>query len=135
MNKIIFPGSFDPFHEGHKFVVDTILKKFDYVYIVISWNESKQRKETFESSKYKIERIFKDNKNIEVLINENKLTTTIAKELECFNIVRGIRNWKDKIYEKKLKKIYLSYEPNLNFYYVKSNKKFKKNSSTSLKNS
>ena len=135
MNKIIFPGSFDPFHEGHKFVVETILKKFDYVYIVISWNESKQRKETFESSKYKIEKIFKDNKNIEVLINENKLTTTIAKELECFNIVRGIRNWKDKIYEKKLKKIYLSYEHNLNFYYVKSNKKFKKNSSTSLKNS
>ncbi|MBR2022800.1 MAG: adenylyltransferase/cytidyltransferase family protein [Mycoplasmataceae bacterium] len=133
MNKIIFPGSFDPFHEGHKFVVETILKKFDYVYIVISWNESKQRKETFESSKYKIEKIFKDNKNIEVLINENKLTTTIAKELECFNIVRGIRNWKDKIYEKKLKKIYLSSEPNLNFYYVKSNKKFKKNSSTSLK--
>ena len=135
MNKIIFPGSFDPFHEGHKFVVETILKKFDYVYIVISWNESKKRKETFESSKYKIEKIFKDNKNIEVLINENKLTTTIAKELECFNIVRGIRNWKDKIYEKKLKKIYLSYESNLNFYYVKSNKKFKKNSSTSLKNS
>ena len=29
MNKIIFPGSFDPFHEGHKFVVETILKKFD----------------------------------------------------------------------------------------------------------
>ena len=44
MNKIIFPGSFDPFHEGHKFVVEKILKKFDYVYIVISWNESKQRK-------------------------------------------------------------------------------------------
>ena len=131
MNKIIFPGSFDPFHEGHKFVVETILKKFDYVYIVISWNQSK----TFESSKYKIENIFKDNKNIEILINKNKLTTEIAKEVGCFNIVRGIRNWKDKIYEKKLKKIYLSYEPNLNFYYVKSNKKFKKNSSTSLKKS
>ena len=27
MNKIIFPGSFDRFHEGHKFVVGTILKK------------------------------------------------------------------------------------------------------------
>ena len=31
---------------------------------------------------------------------------------------------------KKIKKIYLSYEPNLNFYYLKSNKKFKKISST-----
>ena len=95
-NKIIFPGSFDPFHEGYKFVVETILKKFYYVY----WNESKQRKETFGSSKYKIKNIFKDNKNIEILINKNKLTTEIAKEVGCFNIVRGIKNWKDKIYEK-----------------------------------
>ena len=39
-------------------------------------NLSKQRKETFESYKYKIENIFKDNKNIEILINKNKLTKT-----------------------------------------------------------
>ena len=48
----IFPGSFDPFHEGHEFVVKAALEEFDLLYIIISWNENKVRS-------YPIELIFK----------------------------------------------------------------------------
>ena len=43
MKRAIFPGSFDPFHEGHDFVVQKGLEDFDLIYIVISWNENKER--------------------------------------------------------------------------------------------
>ena len=36
MKRAIFPGSFDPFHEGHDFVVQKGLEDFDLIYIVIS---------------------------------------------------------------------------------------------------
>ncbi len=134
MNKAIFPGSFDPFHEGHEYIVKVALSDFDLIYIIISWNENKKRKYSFEESFEKINKIYHNNKSIKVLINKNELTTNIAKKLNCFNIIRGIRNNEDLKYEQQLKKIYQLQEKKIKIYYYKANNKVKNISSSNLKN-
>lgn len=116
MKEAIFPGSFDPFHRGHEFVVDQALKnKFEKIYIVVSWNEDKIRNLSLEKSKQMIEQIYQSNNKIKVLINKNKLTVDIARELNCFNIIRGYRDEQDLIFENQLKNNYLKEEPRINF--------------------
>lgn len=132
MKKAIFPGSFDPFHEGHKYVLDEALKIYDFVYIVISWNENKKRKHNFWISKFKIKKILKKYKNVKILINKNELTTNIAKKLKCYDLIRGIRNDKDFLYEKDLERKYKQYEPNINIIYFKSKKNLKNISSSNI---
>ena len=120
MKRAIFPGSFDPFHEGHDFVVQKGLEDFDLIYIVISWNENKERFFSYFKSK-----------KIKVLINKRQLTVNIARKLNCFNIIRGYRNEEDLKYEQKLKSQYLMLEPKINFILYKSNIDL---SSTTIKN-
>lgn len=116
MKEAIFPGSFDPFHRGHQFVVDQALKnKFEKIYIIVSLNEDKKRNLSFEKSKEMIEQIYQSNNKIKVLINKNKLTVDIARELNCFNIIRGYRDEQDLIFENQLKNNYLKEEPRINF--------------------
>lgn len=135
MIKAIFPGSFDPFHEGHRFVVKQALQDFDFIFIVVSWNENKKRQNTFVKSKEEIEKMFSNEKDrIQVLINEKELTTDLAKKLNCFNIIRGCRNEEDKLYEEKLKYKYLLLEKRLNFFYYFANENTRNISSSNLKN-
>lgn len=128
----IFPGSFDPFHDGHKFIVEEALKDFDLIYIIISWNENKVRTYDFQTIFEQIKKIYLNCPNVKILINENDLTVNWARKLNCFNIVRGYRNQKDLKYEKKLAKAYLLDQPNLIFFYY-HHKKYQKISSTKIK--
>lgn len=121
MNKAIFPGSFDPFHSGHKYILKQALKKFDYIWIIISWNENKIRKNDFETSYKKMQKKLSKIKNISILINENRMTVDIAKELDCYNLIRGFRNKNDLIYEESLKEKYILMEPKIKIFYFKSN--------------
>lgn len=131
MKAAMFPGSFDPMHEGHDFVIQNGLKDFDLIYIVISWNENKKRHFSYFKSKKMIKQKYKNNKRIKILINKNKLTPDISKKLNCFNIIRGYRNDEDLKYEQWLKSQYLLLDPRINFILYKSNINL---SSTTIKN-
>lgn len=120
MNKAIFPGSFDPFHIGHKFIIDQALKDFDYLYIVISWNENKNRRDSFFNSKREIKKQLKKYKNIKIIINKKRMMVEVAKKLNCFDFVRGIRNDEDKQYEEHLLKQYQKQEPKIRIKYYYS---------------
>lgn len=129
----IFPGSFDPFHEGHEFIVKSALKEFELLYIIISWNENKVRTYPFELIFEEIKTKYQDCPNIKILINKNDLTTNMAKKLNCFNIVRGYRNDEDLKYEKELAQKYLLTESRLSFFYY-HHPKYKNISSSKVKN-
>lgn len=96
MNKkiAIFPGSFDPFHKGHKYVVDTALNIFDEVYVCIGINPSKKGYLSFEERKEMVEKVFKDELRVKV-IDTDGLVCLKAKEVGACCIIKGARNGND----------------------------------------
>lgn len=97
----IFPGSFDPFTNGHQDVVLRGATLFDKLIIGIGVNSNKNR---YFSPEYMLERIsftFKETKNVEVKIFHG-LTAEFAKKENAHFLLRGLRNTTDFEYEKTL---------------------------------
>ncbi|MGL5520061.1 MAG: pantetheine-phosphate adenylyltransferase [Metamycoplasmataceae bacterium] len=99
MKKAIYPGSFNPFHEGHRSIIEKALKLFDVIYIIITFNPDKKEINDFDKNKKIIENIYKNNKKIKVLVNENELTSQLAKKLEANFLIRSFRTELDLNYE------------------------------------
>lgn len=98
MNKCIFPGSFDPLHQGHKDVVKKALTLFDKVYIVVANNSEKEPTDIKERFS-KVKKAFCRNKSVEVVLLEKGLLADLAKELGVKHLVRSARDGKDYDYE------------------------------------
>jgi len=97
----LFPGSFDPFTNGHKDIVLRGLKLFDEIFIAIGHNTSKQRCFDINKMKNYITTDFSSHKNVKV-VTYNKLTVDFAKENNINYLLRGIRNTIDFEYEKAI---------------------------------
>ena len=95
----IYPGSFDPFTNGHLDIIRRGAKLFDKLYVVLSENVSKQNlfspSERVEFAKQAVA----DLAHVEVIVSENKLTVDIAKAVGATAILRGLRGATDFEYE------------------------------------
>lgn len=102
-NKCLFPGSFDPFTNGHLEVVKKALKDFEEVHIVIMDNEEKTPHFNLES---RLD-IIKSLKLINVIVEYwSGWASDYCKENDITDIVRGYRNDADFIYEKEIESVY-----------------------------
>ena len=119
----IFPGTFDPFTLGHHDIVTRGLKIFDKIFIAIGNNPKKERYFNVDLIKNKIENLYANNSKLDV-INYNKLTASLAKDLSANFILRGLRNTTDFEFENsisqinkdintKLESVFLITSPNL----------------------
>ncbi|AOG60775.1 phosphopantetheine adenylyltransferase [Spiroplasma helicoides] len=98
----IYPGSFNPFHEGHLDILKKALNLFSKIYIVVSKNILKDSNPDLKQRINSIVDLTKHYNNCEVILNENKLTADIAKELDAKFLIRGVRNIEDFKYEVEL---------------------------------
>lgn len=95
MTKIaLFPGSFDPFHKGHRYVVNAALQIFDEVYVCVAVNPLKKGYFEPKARVSMIEAIFKNEPRVKV-INTDGLVFKKAQELGATFIVKGARNGND----------------------------------------
>lgn len=99
MTKAIYPGTFDPITVGHLDVIRRASRIYDKLYVAVMENRSKIRTFTEEERKEMICKCTQDLPNVEVIAGSG-LTVTLAKELGCKVIVRGIRAVSD--YESEL---------------------------------
>ena len=105
MGKIaIFPGSFDPYTNGHHDIVCRGLDIFDKVVIAIGYNTQKQRYFGVEQMKNYIESCFSDTRNVQVILYD-KLTASLAKDYEAGYLLRGLRNTTDFEYENSIAQV------------------------------
>lgn len=94
----IFPGSFDPFTNGHLDVVMRGSKMFDEIIIAIGNNSSKQRYIPVEKMVEVINGVFKDQPHIQAQAYKG-LTAEFAREVNATFLLRGLRNTTDFEYE------------------------------------
>ena len=97
----LFPGSFDPFTNGHLDVVRRGMGLFDQVIVAIGTNSSKQRYLPIEQMKGFIEAIFQDEPGVSVQTFKG-LTAEFAREVGARYLLRGLRNSPDFEYEKPI---------------------------------
>ena len=91
MRIALFPGSFDPFHNGHLEVVEAATRLFDEVIVAVLRNPGKgeplfsleERKEMLEESITHLSRVR--------VVSMSTLVVTVAQEVGATAIVKGLR--------------------------------------------
>lgn len=97
----LFPGSFDPFTNGHLDVVRRGLGLFEQVIVAIGTNSSKQRYLPIEQMVALIGEVFRDEPRVSVRTFKG-LTAEFARETGARYLLRGLRNSPDFEYEKPI---------------------------------
>ncbi len=97
----VFPGSFNPFTNGHKSIVDRALDLFDNIIIAIGFNEHKEDSGDLHSRLETIRNIYKGNDAVSVE-SYSGLTVDFVKDKKADAILRGVRNMQDFEYERNL---------------------------------
>jgi pantetheine-phosphate adenylyltransferase len=99
--KAIFPGTFDPFTNGHLDIVNRGLKLFDEVVVAIGINADKRHLFTLEQRTNWLNELFVDNDRVSVMHYEG-LTATFADSIGAEFILRGLRTTQDFTYEQQI---------------------------------
>ena len=101
MTIAVYPGSFDPIHNGHIDVIRRASRIFDKVIVTIANNESKSPCFSFAERKELVEKSLEDYPNVEVDTLNGLLIEYVHKR-GAKVIVRGLRAVSDFEYEFRL---------------------------------
>lgn len=101
MTTAIFPGSFNPFTIGHKWVADQALNIFGNLIIAIGYNVNKPVPDDLDKRIEAIRKLYASDCRVAVRAYSG-LTVNLAKEVNAEYIVRGVRNTTDFEYEKTM---------------------------------
>ena len=101
MRTVIYPGSFDPFTNGHLDVVERAAKLFDRVIVAVAQNTDKQTLFTQTERASQIATVLDDLPNVEVTEFKG-LLVEFAKAQKAQAIIRGLRAVSDFEFEFQL---------------------------------
>ncbi len=103
MHKAVYPGSFDPYHNGHLDIIKRSSKQVDELIVVVAINHLKKGYIEVQKRKEMIEKtlVAANLKNVTV-ITSDKLTVEICRENQVSQIIRSIRNSIDYEFEKNI---------------------------------
>ena len=118
----IYPGSFDPFTNGHLDIVRKASEIFDKVYVVIGVNAEKRRSFPADRIAAAINETIIQNgiQNCVVVIWEG-LVAQYARMMGTDYMIRGLRNNMDYNYEENVAAVNKLINPELEYIYFRSN--------------
>ncbi|BDR59386.1 pantetheine-phosphate adenylyltransferase [Xylocopilactobacillus apicola] len=100
MKKVaLFPGSFDPFTNGHLQTLKDAYPLFDQIYVAVVTNTQKTGLFSYIEKKQMIEESTAGLERVSVIEQPGQLTVEVAKKLNAKFLIRGIRNEADFQYE------------------------------------
>ena len=119
--KAVYPGSFDPFTNGHMDIVRKASAIFDRVYIVMAVNSEKRRAFDCRRMQEAMERALADSgiTNCEVSIYDG-LIAEYTKHHGIGYMVRGLRNNMDYNYEENIAEVNKLIDPSLEYVYFRA---------------
>jgi pantetheine-phosphate adenylyltransferase len=132
MKTALFPGTFDPFTNGHLDIVHKGLNLFDKVIIAVGENASKKTMFDLETRMNWIENCFQVNERLEVR-QYSGLTIQFCKSVGAQYILRGLRTIADFEYEKQIALVNSDLEPTVQSVFVLSEQKYTAVSSTVIR--
>lgn len=97
--KAIYPGTFDPFTNGHLDVLERALNIFEHVDVVLAENSQKQTLFSVEERLDMVREVVRDLPNVNVDVLHEGLLADYARQAGASAIVRGVRQVKDFEYE------------------------------------
>ncbi len=134
MNRIaLFPGSFDPFTNGHLDTVERASKLFDQVVIAVSTNTSKNALFSLEEKMTFIKNAVEHIENISVTEHSGGLTVDLAKRIGAVTLLRGLRNNADFEYESTIAAMNKVQHKDIETIFLMSNEKYRFLSSSLIK--
>ncbi len=101
MRTVIYPGSFDPFHNGHLDVVRRAARIFDRVVVSVALNEAKKPLFSFEERHRLVRASIEDLKNVEAESFDGLLVDYVVRRGACA-VLRGLRAVSDFEFEFQL---------------------------------
>lgn len=100
-SKAIFPGTFDPFTNGHLDIVTRGLKIFDEIVVAIGVNSGKSHLFSLEQRTQFLQVLFAHESRVSV-VHYQGLTATFAESIDAGFILRGLRTTQDFSYEQQI---------------------------------
>ena len=94
VTKVLYPGSFDPFHNGHRELVETAAYLFDEVVVAAIRNPGKDSLFTLEEREEIIAEAVAHLDNVTVM-HFSKLVVDVAQEIDANFIIKGLRGTTD----------------------------------------
>ena len=101
MKTVVYPGTFDPIHNGHIDVIERASSMFDKVIVVIAVNSKKTTLFNLEDRVLMLNDALKHIDNVEI-INTSGLLVDTALENNSIAIIRGVRTVTDFDYEMQI---------------------------------
>ena len=101
MKIAVFPGSFDPIHNGHLEIVQRMLPLFDKIIVAIGINPDKKYLFSLEQRLNWLEQVFKGEQKVSIK-SYHGLTAEFCKQQQAQYMIRGLRNSNDFEFEKAI---------------------------------
>ena len=132
MKRIVYPGTFDPLHNGHLDIARKAAELFDELILVVAVNQEKsplfndkERVELIKESLY-------DVKNVKV-DTFNGLVVDFVRSTDSVAIIRGLRHVSDFEFEFQMAMMNFNLNPNIKSLFMMPDEKYIHLNSTVIK--
>ena len=132
MKRIVYPGTFDPIHNGHLDIARKAAELFDELILVVAVN---QEKSPLFNDKERVELIkdsLHDVKNVKV-DTFNGLVVDFVRFSESVAIIRGLRHVSDFEFEFQMAMMNFNLNPNIKSLFMMPDEKYIHLNSTVIK--
>jgi pantetheine-phosphate adenylyltransferase len=128
----IYPGSFDPFTNGHQNVIERGVRVFNKVVVAVAHNTSKKTIFTLEERVDLLNEIFRGRNDVQVDYFEG-LLVDYAKKMGTNVVLRGMRTVSDFEYELQMALANKSLSPELETVFMVTDSEFSHISSSVIR--
>ena len=133
MKKIIYPGTFDPIHNGHINIAERAAVLFDKLIFVVAANDEKSPMFTVKERILMIEKATEHIKNISVA-STSDLIVNFAKHEKAVALIRGLRHVSDFEFEFQMAMMNFHLNPEIVTLFMMPDEQYIHINSTVIKN-
>jgi len=132
MKRIVYPGTFDPIHNGHLDIARKAAELFDELILVVAVNQEKSPLFNDKKRVDLIKESLSDVKNVRV-DTFNGLVVDFVRSTESIAIIRGLRHVSDFEFEFQMAMMNFNLNPNIKSLFMMPDEKYIHLNSTVIK--